>query len=364
MSGERMNNWVVIYHTNCCDGLAAMLVAEAAHEFLTGASGDDSEFMSIPFQYKWKLSQEQLDAMYNKDVFILDFSFSPKDMEQIRAYAANVVMLDHHETAADMWGGYRENVDPGVVTDIGENPKEYRATLRFKLDKCRSGATLAYQYFRGLCKGKGNWLSDEAKASFKIYHPNTWEMCRHAEDRDLFSYILKDTRAWHMLLDKAARGKAEQREELTALIYGPSQEFQTKLQEKQVLVEDYLTRCKRYAYKAQPLTILGIKACVLNVASDYTSDTAAFVYQVHPTDPVLCWVASTEQVFVSVRSGPGAHVSARTIAEYFGGGGHEQAAGFTLKPKQLPQLLDGSLKPTLLDFIKKQWKNFREPKGY
>lgn len=347
MSANNKLDWVVIYHVNCCDGIASLLIAKNAHKYLCACESVEGEFIAIPFQYKWKLTKEQLDQMYDRKVFILDFSFSPKDMDLIRQNASEVVMLDHHESAADQWGGYREAQEPGVELEMGDNPKDYRAPLMFKIDKCQAGAGLSYRYFRGLCKNKGNWMSEEMKATFEIFHPNTFEMAQCAEDRDLFHYILPRTREWHMLLDKAARGDERRLEELQAIMYGPKDQFEAKLAENTVLVKDYLNRCARYAKKVQQVNMLGVSVRVVNCASDFAGDTAAEIYRMYPHDPVILWTASTSMVYCSVRSGPAALLSAKALAEVFGGGGHEAAAAFTLGPKDLPALLSGKLKPNL-----------------
>ena len=83
-------NPLVIYHANCTDGFGA---AFAAWKKL----GDEAEY--VPAQYS-EASPDMWGAKcQDRDVYILDFSFSKLVMQHIFKVASRVVWLDHHHSS-------------------------------------------------------------------------------------------------------------------------------------------------------------------------------------------------------------------------------------------------------------------------
>ena len=93
---------LVIYHNSCADGFAAAFAA------WTGL-GDEAEY--VPMQYGkedesfWRLEDGQFDSEFqilNREIYILDFSFSKWVMEGLFSLAKCVVWLDHHASSRAM----------------------------------------------------------------------------------------------------------------------------------------------------------------------------------------------------------------------------------------------------------------------
>jgi nanoRNase/pAp phosphatase (c-di-AMP/oligoRNAs hydrolase) len=91
---------------------------------------------------------------------------------------------------------------------------------------------------------------------------------------------------------------------------------------------------KKWAAKGikKKVTLLdgtSFEVMVANVQADFSSDVCAAMYEKNPTILAMTYVIG-EKVYVSLRSKQGVGPSAKNVAEVFGGGGHENAAGFSL----------------------------------
>jgi oligoribonuclease NrnB/cAMP/cGMP phosphodiesterase (DHH superfamily) len=140
---------VVIYHKNCLDGFGAMWCArqhlgEDGVEYLAGQYG------------------KELPDIIGKNVYLVDFSYKLKQMEELCSLAKSVTVLDHHKTAYDELADF------------------YRDNYTAIWDMERSGAGIAHDYFIGTG-------------------------CRHRvidliEDRDLWNFKFKDTKPVNLYL--------------------------------------------------------------------------------------------------------------------------------------------------------------------
>ena len=112
---------LVIYHgRNCPDGFAAAL---AAWRFYRG----QAEFLAL--DHGQITSVDALPPLADRAVYILDFSFGPELLQAVEARAAQLVLLDHHKSAADTLRGFKCRC--GVV----------------HFDMKKSGARLAWDFF-------------------------------------------------------------------------------------------------------------------------------------------------------------------------------------------------------------------------
>lgn len=75
----------VLYHGGCCDGFCAAWVIHRKHP--------DAKF--IPVTY----NKEPLNVTENDDIIIVDFSYSRKVLEEMKAKVKSLIVLDHHLTA-------------------------------------------------------------------------------------------------------------------------------------------------------------------------------------------------------------------------------------------------------------------------
>lgn len=352
---------VVIYHTNCADGLASLIVAMKAHKLLQFWKPTVGEFHSIAFQYGQSISTKTTNLLRDADVYILDFSFPPHEMEKIRKVAHRVVMIDHHESASRLWGGYREATFQEVSPGMGDNPADYRSALNIQIDDTGCGALLAHRYFTKLLSNRptDHLVSlEEQQAVDEFYHPRMREMVLHANDYDLWKWDMADTGAWNQLLRDGKLSKLPadfqaELEDIMTVIFGDDVTFNENFSRCLDMHLQLLKRCQQYAHKAEAGTIMGYDAVVVNVSSDHTNLTADHLTRIHAGYVVICWTASTEKVFVSLRQSVGMRRDLSELAGRFGGGGHKNAAGFSLPVRALPRLLSGSLRPNLWFTLKR-----------
>lgn len=258
---------IVIYHANCIDGFTAAYVAWCEY-------GGDAVY--VPAQYG-----EPPPEVVGKDVLVVDFSYPRTTLEKMAAEAKSIRVLDHHKTAeADLSG------------------------LPFcTFDMLRSGAGLAWDELHG---GERPALVD------------------YVEDRDLWNWKLPDSR------------------EVSAWLSSFKPDFHVWETLAGVLQND------------RPVAV-GQGTAILRALNGYV-DSLSQKYAVHPIGghavPVINtthaiselvgqlasltgvpfaagWFQRHDGKFVySLRSRGDFDVS--EVAKRFGGGGHKNAAGFTV----------------------------------
>ena len=107
-------NILIIYHAHCPDGFVGAWVARRVY-------GEQAEYMPM------KRGQElpDLEFFKGKEVYVIDFSFSKNEIQNIESVANRLVIIDHHLSS-------REDV---------ESAREHLFMLE------HSGAYLAWLYF-------------------------------------------------------------------------------------------------------------------------------------------------------------------------------------------------------------------------
>lgn len=83
---------LVIYHANCADGYGAAFAAWLV-------LGDEADYM--PCQYGKQAEEFMTSLAFDREVYILDFSFPKNVMDEIFRRAEYVVWLDHHATSRE-----------------------------------------------------------------------------------------------------------------------------------------------------------------------------------------------------------------------------------------------------------------------
>ena len=257
----------VLYHSSCYDGFGAAFAAWKKY-------GDKAKY--IPCSH----GAPAPDVSKATEIYVVDFSF---DAETLVSWSgcAQVVVLDHHKTAHEM-------LDPLIG---GNNPEVY-------FDMNRSGALMAWQYF----------------------HPDTDVpmLIRWISDRDLWKFEVENSERVHK-----------------ALVSHPMDfEIWDKFSKDPGRLVDEGKVCERlYSQLVENI----IKSPWMRTIGDYTvpvvntsiawSEVGHSLLEAHPDAPfVASFTVFEDQVMWSLRSRPGFDVS--EIAKRYGGGGHENAAGF------------------------------------
>ncbi|MBK9345384.1 MAG: phosphoesterase [Burkholderiales bacterium] len=282
---------LVIYHgRNCPDGFAAALAARLFY-------GERAEYLGLDHGDVTKV--EDLPALHGRAVTILDFSFSPEILAQVEARAAKLVLLDHHQSAADKLTGFACRC--GVV----------------HFDMGKSGARLAWEFF----------------------HPDQSvpELVKFIEDRDIWVWRYPESAAFLAALDMEVFDFARWAE-IAAFDAAQLAQFMAR---GQAMDEKFSKLAADIADGAQPVVFNGESGLMVNAPGMFHSLVGEVLSKKSGTFALMWTAGKGGIVKVGLRSQRGYNCIA--LAESMGGGGHAQACGFKMNPERLPQLLAGTL---------------------
>jgi oligoribonuclease NrnB/cAMP/cGMP phosphodiesterase (DHH superfamily) len=256
-----------IYHGNCADGFSGAWVVRRA-------LGETTNF--YPGVY-----QNAPPDVSGRDVVLVDFSYKRPVMEQLISTAKSVLVLDHHKTAAE---DLQNLSGAEVVFDMG-----------------RAGSKIAWDYY--------------------FPHEAAPPVLLHVEDRDLWRFALPKTR------------------EIQANIFSYPYEFaiwdRLMASDPAVLaIEGEAIERKHFKDIAELLgvvqrrmTIGGYNVPIANLPYTLVSDAAHKMAQGEPFAGCY-WDTAKGRIFGLRSTDAGIDVSG--IAKQYGGGGHRNAAGFTV----------------------------------
>lgn len=266
---------LVIYHRSCTDGMAAAWC----------------------FWSEWGDAMEYHAASYNnpapdvlgRDVYLVDFSYSAKVMEEICALANNVILLDHHISALeDLAYLHADNFDMS------------HSTLK------KSGAMIAWDYVCSeLMKGQ-------------VEPP---QLLKHIQDRDLWRFELEHTKEITLALHSYEMSF----ETYNNLMYIPIEILRDEgriLERKNKMDVERLLRSSK-----RTMQIAGWNVPVINAPPMYASELGNIMSEDAPF--AATYYDTKDLRIFSLRSNGEFDVT--TIAKQFGGGGHLGAAGFSVK---------------------------------
>ena len=282
---------LVIYHgRNCPDGFAAALAARLFY-------GERAEYLGLDHGDVTKV--EDLPALHGRAVTILDFSFSPEILAQVEARAAKLVLLDHHQSAADKLTGFACRC--GVV----------------HFDMGKSGARLAWEFF----------------------HPDQSvpELVKFIEDRDIWVWRYPESAAFLAALDMEVFDFSRWAE-IAAFDAAQLAQFMAR---GQAMDEKFSKLAADIADGAQPVVFNGESGLMVNAPGMFHSLVGELLSKKSGTFALMWTAGKGGIVKVGLRSQRGYNCIA--LAESMGGGGHAQACGFKMNPERLPQLLAGTL---------------------
>ena len=279
-------NPLCIYHAACDDGFAAAWCVREA-------MGDGN------VDFHPGVYGEAPPDILDRDVILVDFSYKRPVLEEMALRANSVLVLDHHKTAA---ADLEEYPKPPAVWQswIGAAhlPKGPQIVAEFDMD--RSGAAMAWDYFVG-----------GERPPFIEY----------VQDRDLW-------------LKKLPKG-----DEFTIALRSYPQDFavwdhlvenMSNLFEEGVAIQRYY-RCrveeiKKTAYRAW---IGSYPIMVANAPYFAASEVAGELAETPEAAFGACYFEVRDGHYqYSLRSRGDVDVS--EVARTFGGGGHKNAAGFTV----------------------------------
>lgn len=283
-----MDKLLCIYHGNCDDGFAAAWAVRAR------LGDQQAEFYAGQYQ------RDPPDVT-GRHVLLIDFSYKRPVLLEMATKAKSIVILDHHHTAAQDLFGFREPapfvewLDNGLdLVERGEPP------IAALFDMNRSGAGL------------------------------TWDFLACGAPRPAFIDYIEDRDLWRKLLPGG--------DEFTIALRSYPQEFAvwddlvdrgpaSLIAEGTAIQRYYRLRVEEMKRSAYAGTLGGVPIWITNAPYFAASEVAGELAERLGAGACYFEVGQGRWAY-SLRSRGEVDVSA--IAKQFGGGGHKQAAGFTV----------------------------------
>lgn len=309
---------VVFYHSHCFDGtMAAAAALEAIRE---GRLDCDEKEGLIPIGY----NQADSDGFFGDDspflkafnqgaeqYIFVDFCPKPSVVRQLLGQGLLVVILDHHKSARD----------------DAKQLEGFYSALDLKFDMTKSGARMAWEYFR---KGGPR-------------HGSVPELALHVEDRDLWTWVMPSTReviAWL----SATCNTNDPRSYLDAVTNFRNNPDRAK-DIGEYLCTEMDTQIKKMASTYRRLEIQGFGSGIVVNASCYQSEVCQYLYDRHEVPFVIAYHSTRGgDVALSLRSKKDAphSIDVTQLAKMFEGGGHANASGGLCELERWVDFLHGS----------------------
>lgn len=266
----------VLYHKNCLDGLGAAYAVW--HRY-----GNVPEY--IPVAYG-----EEPPDVTDHDVIIVDFSYKREILIDMHTKAKSLLVLDHHKTAQEDLEG-----------------------LRFaQFDMEMSGAAMAWDYFH---PGKKRPYVIDI-----IQDRDLWTF-KYPETRDLTAALYARFKEGISLIRRAANADQEG--------------LKVLIEQGAVLNKVFDDEVEQFIKYPTLIELCGIKGLVVNAPGRFASETGHPLAEQGGTfGGIFFWSGKQNVWAFSIRSVKGGNVDVSAIAKHFGGGGHFNAAGFSLTPEQ------------------------------
>ena len=277
----------VLYHGGCYDGFGA---AWAAYQQFK----DEAEY--IPVYY----GQSPPDDVRNfgGTLYILDFSYSPRELETFKA--EKIVVLDHHMSTMKDWAQHLglDETPESTLTWVDKSQLVY-------FDMNRSGAGIAWDYFQ-------------------VAKPRP-ALINYMEDRDLWRFKLPYTKeifAWMQSWPMSFY-----RWDVCAQMLDT--QFERVLDQAMSIKRFKDAEVHKMVREAELSTVCGRPLIPVVNASCFFSDVADELLKRHPEAPFVAYYFDRQDGNRQwgLRSDDNRE-DVSIIAKAYGGGGHRNAAGF------------------------------------
>lgn len=332
----------ILSHGNCTDGLIAAYVP-----------------------WKWlkinNIETEVIFCGYGKpapevkfdNILIVDFSFKPEVIDEWCRAGKKVVMLDHHETAADMYGGYTNrccaNYEGGGFFTKQIIKEKSGAGLSALCVYLQKSPLSDFDFNKEVFIDLINIFNLKSKVEWSLH---SWftinrltdnrdrlnDIISRTEDRDLWKFTFPDTNIYYELINSHDKTM----EEVDKIVMFTEEQWNEDFISAKAKVQFRDKLAKDYASKAKTISFAGYQNVpIVNCPADFASKTCEILAKENPF--AISFVMNTEQVFISLRSTEGVGENVAKIAEKYGGGGHKHSAGILFKTDQIVDLLQGKL---------------------
>lgn len=358
------DNTFIISHGKCNDGLAS---AHIATHFLSEWKGtpfpDDRVFFLehsndhiglFDKENIWDKLDEATDTI---TLIVLDFSLSPEVLGMLygRYPNINIIILDHHKSAIDM---YTEKAFKETFKYMIRNNQ-----FQFMYSTKYSGAILSYCFF-AICGPLGDvymdhldWFNYEEVSSDVI---STWiddgefpEWVKYIHDRDTWSWQFTNSRPFTTMFMRKVKTLGDIRKLLpfNGCLIGIPAVSNTRewcrVGDEICEYMDELTEEVSLDAEKVSLVIDGVihNGVILNTSNCFTSDVGNLLSKDPNIDfAVMYRVTDKGEVKVGLRSHE--NFNCIPVAKHWNGGGHPQASGCRFN--------------TLLDFVNQMYQPLKD----
>ncbi len=283
-------HYVVIHHNNCCDGFTAAWIANRA---IRNTPEITAEYIGVNYNESYEHLKEKIRG---KKVLVFDFAFPRELMIEFNALAAKFEVFDHHKTGEAECAG-----------------------LDFCLfDMTKSGAMLAWER---MCPGD---LSVE-------------KLVRYVQDYDLWQFKMDESEAINAVVH--ATEKTFDKWDTLAHRLTNCVEYESVVREGRLILSMEKNHVESACKYASTAIIQGHRVPLIN-NPNLISKTLAKLALGKPFAAAFFMRKDGKFVF-SLRSNKDTGLDVSKIAEGFpGGGGHKNAAGFTISINDFTTIWD------------------------
>lgn len=294
--------YLIIYHANCLDGITA---AAVTHKMLVEVEKVEAENIYHRATSYGEDINEIVGRMLDFEihtVYIVDFSFNLIELKEIAFNVMEVHLYDHHASAFRNLCG-----EEYVVTPTSREEFNLFGNVAVTLDNDESGASLCW------------------KELFDDQFPTLVEYVR---DYDLWRFRRPETKA----INKYLKLQPKKIKDFLLLLSNFDEEaFVNRAYDLGIYLLEYEKSLENdlISQGTTPITINGIQGLVVNAPPTLASSVGNKLAATSGTFGAAWWQAARGEVRFSLRSiGDSCDVS--KLAEAMGGGGHKNAAGFSM----------------------------------
>lgn len=299
---------LIIYHNNCPDGWCAAFICKTKYP--------EAELMGLNHGLLPEALEELFRYATGKNVIMVDYSLRTRELNnRLNVVAKSFRILDHHKTAQ---------------AALADAPYAI-------FDMKRSGAGLAWDYLFGFDSGVTCDICHHNEADGHHEGHRPWWV-NYTEDQDLWNWVLPGSQTINAYLVVQPR-TVEKWKEIISMSMGSAANSGEGVRS----YIEYYTRSVIAEAQKGVLIFEGIKyrTAVLNIPYVGVSEAGnALCKDGYPI--ALLWFERGDGVIQFSLRGDGT-VDVSAIAKSFGGGGHNNAAGFQTSVEEGRKVIDAVL---------------------
>ncbi|MFA5099064.1 MAG: DHHA1 domain-containing protein [Candidatus Paceibacterota bacterium] len=268
-----MKNIIILYHDDL-DGFGAAWAAWKKF-------GNKADYLAVDY------TKSMPTGLKNKEIYILDFCYPEAEIKALLKNNKKLVVIDHHVSRKEIF----------------KLLKEYVWNIN------RAGCVLSWKYF----------------------HPGKKipKLIEYVEDIDMWTFKLKNTNEITLFMESLPREFKVWNKVASEM--ENKKKFSRYLEKGEAIAGFVDKIIEIIASNSENAIFEGKKVSVVN-SPNFNSELGAYLLKKTKNPIAIIWSLKNGVIRVSLRSLKSVDVS--KLAQKYGGGGHRQAAGFSLSAEQ------------------------------